>query len=105
MSQRFFRATAIAGALRLFDLQHWNTWNPGRIRYYHETAVDWLIRRGAPTADRRIVRTTTELDTAILDSVGSCEVYLYVNECLLDAARLHWESMKARRAIEYGKLD
>ena len=85
MSERFFRATAVAGEMHLIDLPDWEPWEPSRIQYRDETEVEWLVRAGGDK--RRVIRTVAQLDAAIEESKPAQSIYLYVHECLLDEAR------------------
>lgn len=92
---RFFRATALGGDLHFIDVNDWDQWEPGRIRYLDEAEVQWLVRAGA--GDRRIIRAAAELDGAIQDSAPSQSVYLYLDETLSQDALGRWEEMRRNR--------
>lgn len=98
MAERFFRATALAGELHLIDFHDWDDWEPDKVRYRDEAEVRWLMRTGA--GERRIVRTTAELEAALEESASPHGIYLYVSESLVDEVRRRWQEMKQSRKRE-----
>jgi len=95
MAERFFRATALAGELHLIDFHDWDDWESEKVQYRSEAEVSWLMRTGA--GERRVVRTATELDAAIVESASPRGIYLYVSEDLIQEVRRRWQEMKQKR--------
>ena len=85
MPERFFRAAALAGELHLIDLSDWDDWELENVQYRDEAEVSWLMRTGA--GERRVVRTTAELDDAIVESASPRANYFYVSENLIEEAK------------------
>jgi len=95
MTERFFRATELAGDLHLIDLDDWAPWEPRRIQYRDSVEIQWLLR--TTKGERRVIHTVEALDAVIVESGPSRDIYLYVDEQLLDAARQRWEASKQKR--------
>jgi hypothetical protein len=65
------------------------------VQYRDETEVSWLMRTGA--GERRIVRTGTELDAAIVESASPRGIYLYISESLTQEAQRRCEETTRKR--------
>ena len=95
MAQRFFRGTAVAGDLHLIDLNDWDEWDSGQIRFRDEAEASWLTRVGGN--EHRMIRTPAELAAALQESVTARVFHLYISEGLLDEARQRRKEMKQKR--------
>jgi hypothetical protein len=94
MAERFFRGQALAGALHLVDFRDWESWDPAKVAYRDEAEANWLKRMGGH--EHLMIRTPTELDEALRDSVSARIFHLYVAESLIEHAKARWEEMKQR---------
>ncbi|GEM_PF-1908007 len=93
MSERFFRAAALAGRLHLRDIRDWESWDPTALKYHSEDEVRWLTRVG--NGLHRIARNIEDLVQAVRDSKnGRVSVTIYVHEELLGEAKARWEDMQ-----------
>jgi hypothetical protein len=66
-----------------------------KVQYRDEAEVGWLMRTGA--GERRVIRTTAELDAAIEESASPRGIYLYVSESLLEETKRRWQEMTRKR--------
>jgi hypothetical protein len=85
MGRRFFAATAMGGRLYLEGLSENGTWEPQRLVYWDESAVEVLVERVV----HRKALTIAEVKAILQESAkGLPAIRVWVAEGLEDGARL-----------------